>query len=165
VNPRHYAPGNHAPALLCQPSWRGHPRRCATLCGMISNYPVALYHPLPHGRCTAPSKRDGRALEGKTHDCSATARYGAVTLGQRERSPPSPSALCDRPCRSDAIPTVVRACGDKTPPRQPLCLVRPHVNSTLESSHGRSLNRKPLHRYPRSRSWARTGRAMTPRRK
>jgi hypothetical protein len=41
--------------------------------------------------------------------------------------------------------------------------VRPHVNGTLESSHGRSPNRRPLHRHPQSRSWTCTGRAMTPR--
>jgi hypothetical protein len=71
---------------------------------MVSNYPMALYHPLPYGQHTAPSKKDGRALKGKAHDYSATAQDGAVTLGQRERSPPSPSALCDRPRRRDAIP-------------------------------------------------------------
>jgi hypothetical protein len=104
ANPHHYAPVNHASALLRQLSWRGYPRHCATLCSMVSNYPVALYHPLPYGRRTAPSKKDGRALGGKTHDRSTVARDGAVTSGQRERSPPSLSALCDRPRRRDAIP-------------------------------------------------------------
>jgi hypothetical protein len=51
-----------------------------------------------------PRKKDGRALEGKMHDCSTTAQDGTMTSGQRERSPPSPSALCDRPRRPDAIP-------------------------------------------------------------
>jgi hypothetical protein len=53
---------------------------------MVSNNPVALYYPLPYGRRTAPSKKDGKALEGKTHDCFTTTRDGAVTLVQRERS-------------------------------------------------------------------------------
>jgi hypothetical protein len=104
ANPQHYAPGYHAPVLLRQLSLRGHPHHYATLCGMVSNYSVALYHPLPYGRRTEPSKKNGRALEGKTHDRSTTARDGAVTSGQGERSSPSPSALCDRPRRRDAVP-------------------------------------------------------------
>jgi hypothetical protein len=80
------------------------PRRCATLCGMVSNHPVVLYHPLPYGRRTAPSRKDDGTLEGKTHDYSTPAWDGAVTSGQWERSPPSPSALCDHPRHHDAIP-------------------------------------------------------------
>jgi hypothetical protein len=38
------------------------------LCGMASNSPVTLYHPLPYGRRAAPSKEDGGALEGKKDD-------------------------------------------------------------------------------------------------
>jgi hypothetical protein len=30
ANPRHYTPGNHAPALFCQLPWRSHPRHCAS---------------------------------------------------------------------------------------------------------------------------------------
>jgi hypothetical protein len=82
ANPCHYAPGNHAPALLRQLPWRGHPRHYATLCGVVSNHPVALYHPLPYGRRTTPSKKDDRTLEGKTHDYSSPARDDAVTSGQ-----------------------------------------------------------------------------------
>jgi hypothetical protein len=117
ANPRRYAPGNHAPALLRQLPWRGHPCHCATLCGVVSNRPAALYHPLPYGWRTAPSKKDGGALEWMTHDYSAPARDGAVTSGQWERSPPSPSALCDHPRHCTTIPDVVGACGDGTPPR------------------------------------------------
>jgi hypothetical protein len=80
------------------------PRRRTTLCGMVSNNPAALYHPLPYDRRTTPSKEDGRILEGKTHDYSTSARDGAVTSGQWDRLPPSPSALCDRPRHCDAIP-------------------------------------------------------------
>jgi hypothetical protein len=71
---------------------------------MVSNHPVALYHPLPYGRRTAPSKKDGRTLEGKTHDYSTPVRDDAVMSGQWEWSPPSPSALCDHPRHRDAIP-------------------------------------------------------------
>jgi hypothetical protein len=71
---------------------------------MVSNHPVALYHPLPYGRHTTPLKKDGGTLEGKTHDYSSSARDDAMTSGQWERSPLSPSALCDRPRHRDAIP-------------------------------------------------------------
>jgi hypothetical protein len=80
------------------------PRRCATLCGMVSNHPAAMYHPLQYSRRTAPSKKDGGTLEGKTHDYSAPTRDDAVTSGQWERSPPSPLALCNHPHHSGAIP-------------------------------------------------------------
>jgi hypothetical protein len=49
---------------------------------MVSNHPVALYHPLPYDRRIAPSKKDGRTLEGKTHDYSMLARDDAMTSGQ-----------------------------------------------------------------------------------
>jgi hypothetical protein len=104
VNPRHYALGNHAPALLRKLPWRGHPRHCATLCGVVSNRPAALYHPLSYGRRTAPLKRDGGALDGMTNNYSAPAQDDAMTSGQWEWSPPSPSALCDHSRHHDAIP-------------------------------------------------------------
>jgi hypothetical protein len=159
------------PALLRRLPRRGHPRRCATLCGMVSNNPVALCHPLSYGRRVAPSKKDGRALEGETYDYSTPTQDCVVTSGQWERSPPSPSALCDHPRHRDAIsataspsPTLwKRAVTGHC--RRRLCLVQPHVNSTLESSHGQPSNRRPLCRHPRSRSWTRTGHAMTPRQK
>jgi hypothetical protein len=90
ANPRHYTPGNHALALLRQLPWRGHPCHCAMLCGVVSKRPAALYHPLPYGWRTAPSKKDDGTLEGMTHDYSAPTRDDAVTSGQWERSPPSP---------------------------------------------------------------------------
>jgi hypothetical protein len=104
MNPHHYAPGNHAPALLRQLPWRGHPRHCAMLCGRVSNNPVALCHPVPYGRRAAPSKKDDGALEGKTSDYSTPAQDCVVTSGQLGRSPLSPSALCDHPRHRDAIP-------------------------------------------------------------
>jgi hypothetical protein len=71
---------------------------------MVSDHPAALYHPLPYGRRTTPSKKDGGTLEGATHDYFAPARDGVVTSRLWERSPPSPSALCDHPRHRDAIP-------------------------------------------------------------
>jgi hypothetical protein len=139
------------------------------LCGMAGNNPVTLYRLLSYGKRATPSKKDGRALEGKTNDYSTPAQDYAVTSGQWGRSPPSPSTLCDHPCRPQHHPghcitilDTVGACGDRMPPRRLLCLVRPHVNGTLESSHEQPLNRRPLRRHPQSRSWTRTGRAMTP---
>jgi hypothetical protein len=79
-------------------------RHCVTLCGVVSNRPAALYQPLPYGRRAAPSKRDGKTLEGVTRYYSEPTRDDAVTSGQWELSPPSPSALCDHPCHRDAIP-------------------------------------------------------------
>jgi hypothetical protein len=71
---------------------------------MASNSPVTLYRPLQYGRRAAPSKEDGGALEGKTGDYSTPAQDYVVTSGQRDRSPPSPSALCDHPRRPNTIP-------------------------------------------------------------
>jgi hypothetical protein len=70
---------------------------------MASNNPVALCHPLPYGRRAAPSIKDGGALEGKTSDCSTPVLDYAVTSGQWERSPLSPSVLCDYTRHRDAI--------------------------------------------------------------
>jgi hypothetical protein len=83
------------------------PRHCATLCGVVNNCPVALYHPLPYGRHPAPSKKDSGTLEWITHNYSALTRDGAVTSGQWERSPPSPSALCGHPGHCTTIPDAV----------------------------------------------------------
>jgi hypothetical protein len=95
ANPGHYTPGNHAPALLCQLPWRSHPRHCATLCGVVSNRPAALYHPLPYGRRTAPS--NPHADGPRTSDLYATrsrswTRTGhAMTPRQKRDSPGQPS--------------------------------------------------------------------------
>jgi hypothetical protein len=104
ANPCHYAPGNHASALLRQLPWHGHPRHCVMLCSVVSNRLGALYHPLSYGRRTAPLKKNGGTLKRATHDYSALTRDDAVTSGQWEQSPPSPSALCDHPRHRDAIP-------------------------------------------------------------
>jgi hypothetical protein len=70
------------------------------LCGMVSNNPVALCHPLPYGRRAAPSKKDSRALEGKTNnyatlvpgqrrDVGPTGPVTSVAIGPVRPSPPS----------------------------------------------------------------------------
>jgi hypothetical protein len=66
-----------------------------------------------------------------------------VTSGWRDRSPPSPSALCDHPRRPRrhpghciTIPDAVEACGNGTPPRQ---LLYPHTAS--RQRHPRVLTR------------------------
>jgi hypothetical protein len=82
MNPCHDTPGDHAPALLRQLPRRGDPRHCATLCGVASNYPMALCRPLSYGRRAAPSKKDDRSLKGETNDYSTPAQDYAVTSGQ-----------------------------------------------------------------------------------
>jgi hypothetical protein len=137
---------------------------------MAGDNPVTLYRLLSYDRHAAPSKRTAEPSKGRRTTTPRPHKDNAVTSGRRGRSPPSPLALRDHPRRPQhhpdhciTIPDAAGACGDKTPPRRLLCLVRPHVNGTLESLHGRPPNRRPLRRHPRSRSWTRTGRSMTPR--
>jgi hypothetical protein len=147
------------------------PRRCATLCGMVSNYPVALYHPLPYGRRTTPSKKgrrnpqreDARLLLARTGRRRDVRPVGAVTSVAISPVRPSPPPR-RHPGHCITIPDAVEACGDRTPPRQPLCLVWSYVNGTLESSRGRPSNEQPLRHPPRSHSWTHRH-AMTPRQK
>jgi hypothetical protein len=73
---------------------------------VVSSRPAALYHPLPYGRRSAPSKKDGGTLEGMTRNYSTPARDGTVTSGQWERSLPS-SALCDHPGHCTTTPDAV----------------------------------------------------------
>jgi hypothetical protein len=143
TNPCHYAPGNHASALLRQLPWRGHPNHCATLCGGVNNNPVALCHPLPYGQRAASSKKDGGALEGKTNnyatpvqgqrcDVGLAGQVTSVTIGPVRPSPPSP--MPSRPLHHH--PDAVEACGDETPLRQ---LLYPRTGS--RQRHSRVLTR------------------------
>jgi hypothetical protein len=101
VNSRHAGPlttlGNHISALFRQPSSRGHLHHFAALCGKASVNSVTLCHPLPHGRCAAPSKEDNGTLEKGTDIYPAPTRDNTVTSSQWSVSPPSPSALCSHP--------------------------------------------------------------------
>jgi hypothetical protein len=77
-------------------------------------------------------------------------------------NPVRPSQPLQRHARHCAdIPDVVDAHGDRTSPRPPLYLVRPPVNTTLESARGRRPDSQPLRCYPRSRSCTSTGLATT----
>jgi hypothetical protein len=108
------------------------PRHCATLCGVVSNRPAALYHPLLYVQRSAPSKKDNGTLEGMTHNYSMPARDGAATSGQWERSPPSPSALCDHPDHCTTMPDArnMRRHDTATPatrPRTASCQRHPRI--------------------------------------
>jgi hypothetical protein len=146
--------------LLCDAVWHGQqqPR------GIV---PPTLVRPtrrtLEKGR-RSPRREGERLLHARTglrRDVRPVGAVTSVAIGPVRPSPPSRR----HPGHCITIPDVVEACGDRTPPRRLLCLVRPHVNDTLESSRGRPSNRRPLRRHPRSRSWTRTGRAMMPRQK
>jgi hypothetical protein len=129
------------------------------LCGMASNNPVALCHPLPYDRCAAPSKKDGGALEGKTNDYATPAQgqhrdvgpAGPVTsiaIGPVRPSPPSPApsrALhhhpqhCGGTGRQDAAtPAAVRPVACHEPH------LRVHVRATTKQAIPTTPPSKPL---------------------
>jgi hypothetical protein len=72
---------------------------------MTSNDPMALCYPLPYGRRAAPSKEDGRALEGETDD------YAAPAQGRRRDVGPA------GPVTSIAIGPVRPSASSPTPSR------------------------------------------------
>jgi hypothetical protein len=86
------------------------------------------WHCATHSRTVgAPHPREGTAepSKGRRTTMPCPCRYNAVTPGRRDRSPPSPSALCDYPrhpkCHPGhciTIPDTVEACSEGTPPRQ-----------------------------------------------
>jgi hypothetical protein len=110
-----------------------------TLCGKDGVNSVTLCRPLSYGRRIAPSKEDGRTLEGGTYAYFTLAPDYAVTSGQRDASPPSPSDLCGHPRHCNAIlstavpsPMLWGVRGDKTPPRRLMCA--PRLPSAAPSS-------------------------------
>jgi hypothetical protein len=123
----------------------------------------SVHRTLEKGRRN-PRKDDTRLLSTRTGRRRDVRPVGAVTSVAISPVQPSPPPQ-RHPGHCITIPNAVEACGDGTPPRQPLCLVRPHVNGTLESPRGRPSNEQPLRHLPQSRSWTRTGHAMTPRQK
>jgi hypothetical protein len=62
-----------------------------------------MCRPLSYGRRAAPSKEDDGTLEGGTDNYFTLAQDYAVTSGQRDVSPPSPSDLCGHPRHYNAI--------------------------------------------------------------
>jgi hypothetical protein len=73
------------------------------LCGKANVNSLTLRHPLPYGRCAAPSKGGGGTLEKGTDVCPAPTQDSAVTSDQRSVSPPSPPVLCGHPRRCATI--------------------------------------------------------------
>jgi hypothetical protein len=157
--PRHCSANSRGEAIPATvrrcAAWSATPWHCATRSHTADA-------PHPRKRTTEPSKRRRTITPRPCRD-------NTMTSGRRDWSPPSPSALCDHPRRPQrhpghciTIPDAVEACGDGTPPGQQLYPRTASRHGTLESSHGRPPNRRPLHRHPRSRSWTRTGCAMTP---
>jgi hypothetical protein len=141
---------------LCDVVWHGQqqPR------GTVPPTPVQpTRRTLEKGR-RSRRREDERLLHARTGLRRDVRPVGAVTSIAIGPVRPSPPSQC-HPDHCTNIRDAMEACGDRTP-RLLLCLVRPHVNGTLESSHGRPSNRRPLRRYPQSRSWMHTGRAMTP---
>jgi hypothetical protein len=87
------------------------PWHCAT-------HSRTAYAPHPRKRMAQPSK-------AKRTTTPRPCKDNVATSGRRDRSPSSPSALCDHPHRPQrhpghciTIPDAVEACGDGTPPRQ-----------------------------------------------
>jgi hypothetical protein len=158
-------PGPAPPTLFARPS----PPLCDTvrhgqqlLCGTVPPTPVRPAHRTLEKERQSPRREDTRPLNdstGRRRDVRPGGAVISITIGIVRSSPPSRR----RPGHCTTIPDAVEACSDRTPPRQPLCLVRSRVNGTLESSHGRPPNRGPLHHHPQSRYWKRTRHAMTPR--
>jgi hypothetical protein len=140
------------------------------------------WHCAAHSRTAGaphPRKRTAEPSKGRRKTMPCPCKDNTVTSGRRDRSPPSPSALCDHPRRlrrhpghcitlpvtASPSPTLWKRAATGRRHASYCTPVRPRVNGTLKSSHVRSPDRRPLHRHPRSRSWTRTGRAMTPRQK
>jgi hypothetical protein len=130
---------------------------------------VTLCHPLLYGLHVAPLERgrrnprkrygrQPRTHAGRHRDVRLVERVFSVTSGPVRPSPP----LCHHPGHCSTIPGAVGARDDKTSPRPLLCILRPSVRCTLESTYGRRPNRKLPHSHPRSRSWADTKLATTP---
>jgi hypothetical protein len=158
-----------ASALFHQLLGEDHPHHYTTLCGEASVSSMALCRLLLYGYHVEPSKEGRRNPRMGANDFSMTAQDYTVTSGRRERSSPSPSALCGRPRHCNTTPgtvttspTLLKRTGDRTSPRPPLYLVQPPVDTTLEPARGRQPDSQPLHHYPRSRSCTGTGLATTP---
>jgi hypothetical protein len=81
--------------------------------------------PTPVRLAPTPSKKTAEPSKAKRTTTPRPCKDNVVASGRRDRSPPSPSAMCDHPRRPQrhpdhciTIPDAVEACGDGTPPRQ-----------------------------------------------
>jgi hypothetical protein len=115
-------------------------------CDTVPPTPVRPAHrTLEKGR-RDPRREDVRLLHtctGRHRDVRPVGAVASVAISPVRPSPPPRR----HPGHCITIPDAVEACGEGTPPRQPLCLVRTHVNGTLESSCGQPSNEQPL-RHP-----------------
>jgi hypothetical protein len=152
-----------------------------TLCGMVSNNPVALCHPLPYGRRAAPSRKDGGALEGKAnnyatpvqgqrHDVGPAGSVTSVAIGPVRPSPPFPTPsrpLHHHPRRCGSVRRRDAATPATVPPYglASTAPLSPHAGgrrtgdlcaTTLEATPGRAMTPRQRRDSP--------GRPSTPRR-
>jgi hypothetical protein len=105
---------------------------------------------LERGR-RSPRRGDRRLLRAR----SGLRRYiklaGPVTSVAIDPVRPSPPSQ-HHPGHCITISYTVGGRSDKTPPRRPLCALRPPVSRTLEPTYRRRPNGRPLHCRPQSRS-------------
>jgi hypothetical protein len=119
ITPRHCSTNSHGEAIPATV------RRCAA-------WPATTpWHCATHS-CTDdaphPRKRTVEPSKGRRTTTPRPHKDNIVTSGRRDRSPPSPSVLCDHPRHPQhhpgnciTIPNTVGGRGDKTPPRRLLC--------------------------------------------
>jgi hypothetical protein len=130
----------HCSANSCSEVIPASVRRCAAWSATTPWHCATHSHMVgaPH-----PRRRTAEPSKGRRTTMLRPCKDNAVTSGRRDRSPPSPSVMCDRPRRSQrhpghciTIPDAVEACSDGTPPRQ---LLYPRTASCQR--HPRALTR------------------------
>jgi hypothetical protein len=155
--------------LLHQLPRRGHPRCCTTQCEEASVSSVTLCRLLfvwltrqaLKGGTAEPSKGNKYVFcdyAGVRRDVGPAGTIHSVAISPVRPSPP----LHHHAGRCGDIPDAVEAQGDRTSSHPPLCLVRPPVDSIVESARGRWPDTNPYDYYPRSRSCTCTRLATTP---
>jgi hypothetical protein len=104
----------------------------------------------PRKGTAVPSNGDeyfSRVYTGLHRNVRPTGTVFSVTISPVQPSPP----LQHHIGHCSAIPHAVKAHGDGTSPRPPLCLVGPPLNGTLETAHGQQPDEHPLCHHTRSR--------------
>jgi hypothetical protein len=100
-------PGNHAPAMFHQPLGNTIP---ATIQHCAERPVSALWHCAAYfftANTFEPSKGGRRNHRIGANAFPMTTQDYTVTSGQRERSSPSLSTLCDHPCHCNTTPDIV----------------------------------------------------------